>query len=58
MRARPWLAHAQHDLAAMLLARGRRGDARRAQTLIDDAVGAYRTLGMDSWAERALALAA
>ena len=58
MRARPWLAHVQHDFAAMLLARGEAGDAERAGTLLEDALTAYRDLGMDSWAARAQALAA
>jgi tetratricopeptide (TPR) repeat protein len=58
MRARPWLAHAQHNLAAMLLARAETGDGDRARALIDDAVGTYRELGMDPWAARAETLAA
>jgi eukaryotic-like serine/threonine-protein kinase len=53
MRARPWLAHAQHDLAAMLLARGAPGDAERAHKLLEQAVAAYRELGMATWASRA-----
>src|SRR5919198_216920 len=32
MRVRPWLAHAQHDLGATLLARGASGDRQRAET--------------------------
>jgi DNA-binding SARP family transcriptional activator len=57
MRARPWYAHAQHDLAAMLIARGGGGDAGRARTLLQDAVGVYHDLGMETWAARATALA-
>ena len=57
MRARPWLAHAQHDYAAMLRARGDAGDSHRAKTLLDDALTTYRELGMDTWADRAVALA-
>jgi tetratricopeptide (TPR) repeat protein len=53
MRARPWLAHAQHDLAAMLLARGAAGDAQRARALLDEALAGYSELGMDAWATRA-----
>jgi tetratricopeptide (TPR) repeat protein len=56
MRARPWLAQAQHDMAAMLLARGGRGDARQARALLDEAVTTYRALGMATWAARASAL--
>jgi len=54
MRARPWLAHTQHDLATTLLARG---EAKRASERATEAVGIYRALGMDTWAERAEALA-
>jgi DNA-binding SARP family transcriptional activator len=57
MRARPWLAEAQHDLAAMLLARGAADDPGRARALLDDARATYRELGMDVWAGRAEALA-
>jgi hypothetical protein len=57
MGARPWLAHAQHELAAMLLARGSAGDSERARALLGDAVAAYRDLGMNSWGRRAQALA-
>jgi tetratricopeptide (TPR) repeat protein len=56
MRARPWLAHAQHELAAALLERGGDGDGGTARALIDDAVTGYRELGMDTWAARAGAL--
>ena len=44
MKARPWLAHAQHDLATMLLARG---ESERASELAAEAVRAYRELGME-----------
>ncbi len=57
MGARPWLAHAQHELAAMLLARGSAGDSERARALLDEALAAYRELGMNSWARRTQALA-
>jgi tetratricopeptide (TPR) repeat protein len=49
MRARPWLAHAQHDLAEVLAAGG---DRERAQGLAREALVTYRELGMRSWAER------
>ena len=58
MRARPWLAHAQHELAAMLLARGAAGDMERAMALIEDTLATYRELEMDRWAARVEALAA
>jgi DNA-binding SARP family transcriptional activator len=58
MRARPWLAHAQHEYAAMLLARGNAGDSQRAKTLLEDALKSYRELGMDTWADRAEPLSA
>jgi DNA-binding SARP family transcriptional activator/Flp pilus assembly protein TadD len=53
MRARPWIAHAQHGLGELLLARGDDPQARR---VLDEAVAGYRELGMESWAERAAAL--
>ena len=53
MKARPWRAHAQHDLAAMLLRRGAVGDDERALALLDEARDIYRELGMKSWAARA-----
>jgi DNA-binding SARP family transcriptional activator len=56
MRARPWLAHAQHDLAAMLLPRGAANDSKRAHALLEEAAAAYRELGMPTWASRATAL--
>jgi DNA-binding SARP family transcriptional activator len=51
MRAQPWIAHAQDDLAAMLLARG---DPEAARPHADAAIAEYRTLGMEAWAERAV----
>jgi tetratricopeptide (TPR) repeat protein len=53
MRARPWIAHAQHGLGELLL---RRGDDAQARRVLDEAVAGYRELGMESWAERAAAL--
>jgi len=54
MGARPWLAHAQHDLAAMVIARG---DPDRARPHLDEALQTYRELGMETWAARASELA-
>ena len=56
MGARPWHAHAQHDLASMLLARGEPGDHERANVLLAEARRTYGELGMDVWAERASGL--
>ena len=56
MQARPWLAHTQHDLGAMLLTRNGLGDCSRARELLAEASSRYRALGMQSWAHRALAL--
>ena len=42
----PWLAHTQHDYAAMLLARGQFGDHTRARTLLEAALATARELGM------------
>jgi DNA-binding SARP family transcriptional activator len=53
MRAAPWVAHAQHGLGELLLARG---DEARARPVLDEAVAGYRELGMESWASRAAAL--
>jgi DNA-binding SARP family transcriptional activator len=50
MKARPWLAHTQHNLAAMLLRRGAVGDEERAYALLRDTYDTYRELGMKSWA--------
>jgi DNA-binding NarL/FixJ family response regulator len=44
--ARPWLAHTQHDYAAMLLARGRPEDRTQAMILLEEALAAARDLGM------------
>jgi tetratricopeptide (TPR) repeat protein len=57
MRARPWLAHVQHDLGAMLIARGRKGDRERGTELLGEAARTYGELGMGSWAGRAEAAA-
>ena len=53
MKARPWRAHAQHNLATMLLRRGAVGDDVRAFALLHEAHDIYRELGMKSWAARA-----
>jgi DNA-binding NarL/FixJ family response regulator len=46
MGARPWLAHTQHDYAAMLTARNQPGDAEKAMALLQDAMTSARELGM------------
>ena len=56
MGGRPWLAHAQHDLASMLLTRAGQGDREKARVLLAEARSTYRELGMDVWEERAAAL--
>ena len=56
MRTRPWLAHSQHDCAAMLLARGEPSDRQHASRLLREAIGTYRQLGMHNWAEKADAM--
>ena len=53
MKARPWLAHTQHNLATMLLRRGAVGDKERAYALLQDTNDTYRDLGMTTWAARA-----
>jgi tetratricopeptide (TPR) repeat protein len=44
--ALPWLAYTQDDFARMLAARGRDGDAARAQALRDEALAGYAAIGM------------
>lgn len=48
MGARPWLARTQHDFARMLFARGEAADRKRAQGLLDQALLAFRELGMEA----------
>jgi tetratricopeptide (TPR) repeat protein len=50
--ARPWTAHARHDYARMLAARG---DRRQAHQQLAQALASYRELGMDRWADNTLA---
>ncbi len=57
MGARPALAHAQREYAAMLLRRGAPGDRERAAALLADAMRTYAELGMQSFLDRAAALA-
>ena len=52
MEAPPWLAHTQHQYAAMLLLRNRPGDRERAVELLHNALAAARQLGMEGLAER------
>jgi hypothetical protein len=46
MGAGPYLAHTQHEYAAMLLCRGRPVDRKRAFKLLDDALTTAQDLGM------------
>lgn len=57
MGTRPWLAHSQHDYAAMLLARDEANDRERASELVGEAGATYRRLGMGNWADEADAMA-
>lgn len=50
--ARPWTAHAHHDYARMLIARG---DRQKAHQQLAQALATYRELGMDRWADNTLA---
>jgi class 3 adenylate cyclase/DNA-binding CsgD family transcriptional regulator/DNA-binding transcriptional ArsR family regulator len=52
MEARPWLAHTQHDYAAMLLTRNRPGDGDTATALFDEALRTARELGMRALEDR------
>jgi tetratricopeptide (TPR) repeat protein len=58
MRARPWVAHTQHDYAKMLLARDEPGDRDRALALLEEAFGVARELGMKSLEAKTSALKA
>jgi tetratricopeptide (TPR) repeat protein len=53
MGTRPWLAHTQHDYAAMLSARDDPGDRDRAGELIHEALASYRDLGIEPWEDKA-----
>jgi ATP/maltotriose-dependent transcriptional regulator MalT len=44
--ARPWLAHAQHDYAVMLMSRRQPGDQEKAIALLNEALATARALGM------------
>jgi tetratricopeptide (TPR) repeat protein len=46
MHAWPWLAHTQHEFAALLLRRGRAEDRRRADLLLSSAAETAVRLGM------------
>jgi tetratricopeptide (TPR) repeat protein len=46
MGARPWTAHAEHDLGLLLLVRGRPGDRGRVATLFQSALQTARAVGM------------
>lgn len=46
MGARPWAAHAAHDLGLLLLERGRPGDRGRVATLFQSALQTARAVGM------------
>ena len=49
--ARPWTAHARHDYARLLAARG---DRQQAHQQLAQALATYRKLGMDRWADNTL----
>ena len=53
MQARPGVAHAEHDYAAILVARGEAADGSRlASWAHRSALQTYRSLGMTDWAAR------
>jgi DNA-binding NarL/FixJ family response regulator len=54
---RVWLAHSQHDYAAMLQRRAQPGDADRARALLAEALTESTTLGLDALTPRIQALA-
>jgi hypothetical protein len=58
MGVRPWLAQTQTEFARMLLERDQPGDRERARELLDNALATYKELGTESYAAKALTLAA
>ena len=56
MEAKPWLAHTQHQYAAMLLARGQAEDHSKAMALLDEALTSAQALGMQFLIQKAEAL--
>jgi hypothetical protein len=46
MGARPWTAHCRHDLAQLLLTRGRSSDYQRSSKLLSEAFTAAGEMGM------------
>jgi len=54
--ARPWIPIAAHEHAAVLNARGRPQDRRRARELLARSITGYRELGMEARAREAAAL--
>ena len=55
IEAPPWLAHTQHQYAAMLLARGQSGDRDMAAGLLNASLATARKLGMSALEERVIA---
>jgi DNA-binding NarL/FixJ family response regulator len=53
MEAWPWVAHAQHAYAAMLLSHHPHRDLPRARALLEQAIAQYDRLGMDHFATEA-----
>ncbi len=52
LRARPWLAHSRHEYALMLAARNRKGDQKRAASLLSEAAATAKDLNMFALIER------
>ena len=55
IEAPPWLAHTQHQYAAMLLARGQSGDRDMAAGLLNASLATARKLGMRALEVRVIA---
>jgi DNA-binding NarL/FixJ family response regulator len=53
MEAWPWVAHAQHAYAAMLLSHHAHSDLPRARALLEQAIAHYDRLGLDHFAAEA-----
>jgi DNA-binding CsgD family transcriptional regulator len=55
MGARTWLAHTQHDYAAILVARNQPGDTEKAAALLQEALTTARDLGIQALEARIVA---
>jgi hypothetical protein len=57
LKAKHFVAHTQRAYAEMLILRDAAADRQRAGKLLDEAIASYTSLGMDTFRQRALAMA-